>query len=453
MAVDIVLIEVAGSALLEIQFSVTSGPYNRYEWYFGDGLTSAEANPRHVYTMPGTYRGRLIVYDGTSTYTDEAEFSVVVSDNMELALLDECYRCSVGKYEQGVGVSEFSGDYWVYAANAVGGVECRDAHNRPRNIIFDNNSGEWREIDSEVPYSDEAGYLAEYKDGYDADINVGYDIVCEVKFPKVTGEAKHYDIEHISSHFAIEPSSRLGFYNTILQTINWYCDNNTTYSYSSYDVPLNGEIVAYKRMRSKETAVEFVSANSNIRITSFRSYWKSIDQAGSTIEKRMSDADVQYALSNVEMWYTRGRNQDIDKVVGVQLGGVLDATGDGVYAPGTSDFDPLKFDTTVTLASLQSVGADECKTVIVWVKCDTDIAVTIAGEEVDYTELYNDGWKCLFVELVDTNSGDLVLTTTTGHNIYIYDIRIIPSVVDVKNITAYIDDVISNSGNNYIPRY
>jgi len=37
-----------------------------YAWTFGDGSTSASANPSHTYTIPGTYTARVVIYDSAS---------------------------------------------------------------------------------------------------------------------------------------------------------------------------------------------------------------------------------------------------------------------------------------------------------------------------------------------------------------------------------------------------
>ena len=59
----------AGPAPLNVAFSSSgsSDPEGRpltYEWSFGDGATSTQANPSHTYTSSGTYQARLEVSDG-----------------------------------------------------------------------------------------------------------------------------------------------------------------------------------------------------------------------------------------------------------------------------------------------------------------------------------------------------------------------------------------------------
>lgn len=58
---------------LSVQFTdtstFTSGPIISWLWDFGDGNTSIEQNPSHVYTLPGIWEVKLTVSDGISSDT------------------------------------------------------------------------------------------------------------------------------------------------------------------------------------------------------------------------------------------------------------------------------------------------------------------------------------------------------------------------------------------------
>jgi PKD repeat protein len=60
----------------------TDGTLIRYDWNFGDGATGSGATPAHVYTRPGTYRGKLTVTDNSGTRNNQAsdEITIVVNE-------------------------------------------------------------------------------------------------------------------------------------------------------------------------------------------------------------------------------------------------------------------------------------------------------------------------------------------------------------------------------------
>ena len=59
----------------ELTFTNTSTNANSYLWDFGDGNTSTEANPTHVYTQSGTYEITLL---GQSDICDDVSFSQTI---------------------------------------------------------------------------------------------------------------------------------------------------------------------------------------------------------------------------------------------------------------------------------------------------------------------------------------------------------------------------------------
>ncbi len=53
---------------LAVQFTdASTGPITRYRWWFGDGATSSDKNPVHVYTRAGTYSVKLMAWSATSS--------------------------------------------------------------------------------------------------------------------------------------------------------------------------------------------------------------------------------------------------------------------------------------------------------------------------------------------------------------------------------------------------
>ncbi len=64
-----------------VQFTDTStGEPSQWTWTFGDGTTSDEASPTHVYELPGTYLVTLEVSDGTFTSSSSTEVVIGIGE-------------------------------------------------------------------------------------------------------------------------------------------------------------------------------------------------------------------------------------------------------------------------------------------------------------------------------------------------------------------------------------
>jgi PKD repeat protein len=70
------------SSTLQIKIQNTSTDAARYEWDFGDGLTSTSANPgSHTYVTPGSYRMGLTVYNADDSKSNTYRITVAVLDD------------------------------------------------------------------------------------------------------------------------------------------------------------------------------------------------------------------------------------------------------------------------------------------------------------------------------------------------------------------------------------
>lgn len=64
-----------------VLFDNNSANGNVFNWNFGDGSTSTQVNPSHVYSGPGTYTVTLVVSDASGCYTpDSVTFDVEIGD-------------------------------------------------------------------------------------------------------------------------------------------------------------------------------------------------------------------------------------------------------------------------------------------------------------------------------------------------------------------------------------
>ena len=78
---------------LTVTFTNTSTGGASYSWNFGDGGTSTEANPTHVYTSAGVYNVTLTVTNGCGSDFYSAVLSAANAiDDVELASMTQLYR-------------------------------------------------------------------------------------------------------------------------------------------------------------------------------------------------------------------------------------------------------------------------------------------------------------------------------------------------------------------------
>jgi gliding motility-associated-like protein len=61
------------------------GPTAIYEWDFGDGTTSAQGSPAHVFTQPGSYNVRFIAIDSTTCNVVDTAFGTILVFDEPLA--------------------------------------------------------------------------------------------------------------------------------------------------------------------------------------------------------------------------------------------------------------------------------------------------------------------------------------------------------------------------------
>jgi len=80
----------SGTAPLTVKFSGAAssdpdGSIVKYAWAFGDGGTSSEASPQHIYTKSGTYTAKLTVTDDKgATAQDTVAITVTESTSNEI---------------------------------------------------------------------------------------------------------------------------------------------------------------------------------------------------------------------------------------------------------------------------------------------------------------------------------------------------------------------------------
>ena len=63
----------------KVAFTALSTNADSYSWDFGDGQTSTDPNPIHVYETGGYYKATLTVNGGTGSASDEADLAIALT--------------------------------------------------------------------------------------------------------------------------------------------------------------------------------------------------------------------------------------------------------------------------------------------------------------------------------------------------------------------------------------
>lgn len=81
---------ISGCPPLEVQFSnISNFPGEYYSWDFGDGTTSDEENPFHIFTDIGTYDVEFIIIDSNNCLiADTTTIQVIVTDSLSETIAD-----------------------------------------------------------------------------------------------------------------------------------------------------------------------------------------------------------------------------------------------------------------------------------------------------------------------------------------------------------------------------
>ncbi|WP_439882125.1 PKD domain-containing protein [Pontibacter sp. MBLB2868] len=103
--------------------SVAFGKIIRWEWDFGDGTTSAEQNPLHIYPAPGTYKVSLKAYSGIVCYgITSRNVTVIISPTAAFETANSCLTESARfKSTASVGSGSIVAHEWDFGDGSTSG--------------------------------------------------------------------------------------------------------------------------------------------------------------------------------------------------------------------------------------------------------------------------------------------------------------------------------------------
>lgn len=105
----------AGCSPTQISFQNTSNDAVQFEWHFGDGGSSTQVNPQHIYYIPGTYSVTLIATNSfgcTDTLIRPDYISIPGTYTyFSLPSLDGCQGAAIGFTDSSVNASSWNWDF------------------------------------------------------------------------------------------------------------------------------------------------------------------------------------------------------------------------------------------------------------------------------------------------------------------------------------------------------
>jgi len=470
-----------------------------YNWDFGDGTSSTEANPTHTYVMAGIFTWILtvILSNGTVLTTTGIEYvyannydyetddsgdpvlagegaydpDEVVFTGLQVSRTDKCFRLAVPqKLEQGIGWAEYDDVYlgertldFPYPMGEVGTVKVRDSNEVFHNIAMDSRSFRFHEM----------GLDDQWKDGEDAygGSEVESEILLKEHSPPIGASAK---IQHDQTHSYVKP---------------WYKDRRNTGEYNAEGfrpefnedvfirenseptdfsitkvVPIKGQLVFDRKAESENLQIGFRLRGSPWRFVKTQTWFRQIDSAGSPSNKLMTEMSWALELSTPTIWLARninpllnsasGRNVDGGSFLGTTTGpdgmasGVVFGVADSYTINGitiSGDFTWIGWLRSPTFPmTLFSVG-------------NITVSLTHAGGNNRLT--WNDGVNSFNIILQQAyGAWTMLAVIRSGNNVIVYEgytlanTQLLAGIVNATGVFTHMPNAVQWSDMRLIPR-
>jgi PKD repeat protein len=288
-----------------------------YFWNFGDGVTSTERNPVHIYMMPGSYTVSLTITDdfGAST-TIIKTFYINVYDfdytgGTHVPYTSKCFRLAQTA-NQGVSVTEYGGERWIWPTAYVGTCKGYTEANDTVSLVMDNFTGKFYRV----------GISDLWKDRLNWPYG-GYDIPCRLKLKEQTGEAGEFEeIEHVESHIHIRPYwednrnkpgfNSDGFVDGFEMDLQMYENGEpTTPSAKIQNVPRYGDYVYRRREEARRLQMEILTNASSWRIVRIQQHMLSIDKKSGPLIDNPVEPQFQREFRTPYFWISRDKSRPL----------------------------------------------------------------------------------------------------------------------------------------------
>ena len=482
-----------GQFPLAIQFLVEGivGAVHTYSWNFGDGRSSTEPSPIHVYQMPGIYSGYLDLIDqyGSSFRT---LFTVRVYDwdldesegGIHVTYTNKCFRAAILS-RQGAGIVEWGGDNWVWPEAYVGTCKGVNKSGDSISLVLNRRNGRFYRVGIPDLWQDRV-------DNYG-----GHEIPCRLRIKEhlaVAGEQNM--LEHRETHITIRPytednRSLDGYTKDGLRTaqeitLNIFKDGEQNTPYTKVqNAPIYGDYMYGRRAKGKRLQAELELSASAFRITKVHQLHENCDERVGPIYAVSSESTWQREFGTPDFWMVRNRTNPLrNRATGLALTGsytslitgpdsVVESGIDFGAADSVSVVLPMISAATMSFwlslmgtpgtvilfpqfsVQMVMVGADYClrvagpfgsvDQVLSW--DGTSWAFLAVSVDLTYLRIYENGAMKTVVPNPGITSFGGATSMMNGMVVSAFDIRRTPRVISESALGYYYDNVLSEGGN------
>jgi len=402
---------------------------SKYIWYFGDGETSTEINPYHIYKMPGEYEV-MRVRTCPNGITDINYLTVYVYELERIVTYtNKCIRSAVTQ-QQGVGMVEWGGVNWLWPEAYVGTCNGYDIYNETISLVMDTYSGMHFRIGIPEQWLDRLMNL-DYLRG-------GYEIPTWFRLPENTSKQGEFqDIEHNESYVYMKPFYKEdknkdgyrddGFRDEFQVGGVIYEGQKIVHSDDLKRVPLEADWVFRKKLKARQLQLEINTTTSSYRCTGVQERVVEHDAKPGPLLNTKTETTLRREFKTPDFWIARNsQNPLVNRATAFTVTGSYDYLSEGPdkYSKSAIVFgasDGLTIDlNTVTESTILQWVKSPVGNVSLW-SFDGNQSIRLHYEKNEWVVDINNGHETLEVGLDwDGNSWILLTIKTSGDMVRVY---------------------------------
>jgi hypothetical protein len=288
-------------------------------WEFGDGVTSHDKNPYHIYAMPGTYTVHEQVTDSAgvvyNVYHDVNVYDSNYSGEVpNVSLLTKCYRLP-SRVGEGYGVSEYKdndnpGHDWVWPQAQNGTAKGYDIYKREIALVLDSKTQREFRINDEDCWHD--------REGQYEPINIKSEIHQKAY---TSNQGEHVPIRHVEHHICLKSFDRLNMqgasgYNKQGLPSDFVVDNQLfadeeafTPIVTAKHVQPDGDLVFQEKVEATNLQLRTVIHSAPWLLNQVIPYFETIDKQQRPSLRVMTEDGYQQHVSSMPLFHV-SRNYD-----------------------------------------------------------------------------------------------------------------------------------------------